>query len=157
MALPTFPIEHLAAQLAAHRVHVPPNALPFMFGDSRELANELLALVMQGRKKATAGLFWAWEADDGGPPKEGQVYIVHDWDGTAAAVIENRRVTIVPFDQVDAEFVAEEGEGDMTLASWRRDHWQYFSRECKRLGRSPSPTMPVVCQRFRILYPNGAG
>ncbi len=134
-------------------VVVPATTLPFMFGDTPELASELLDLVVQGKKTATAGLLWAWDANDGGPPKEGQTYIVHDWDGAARAVIENTQVTIVPFDRVDAQFAAAEGEDDLSLASWRRAHWEYFGRECKRLGRSPSQIMPVVCLRFRVLYP----
>lgn len=45
------------------------------------------------------------------------------------------------------------GEGDGTLRYWRDVHWQYFSRECQRIGREPSMRMPVVCEQFRVVFP----
>ena len=70
--------------------------------------------------------------------------------GRPACVIETVVVEIVPFEDVSAEFAA--GEGEASLESWRRAHWAYFGRECARLGREPTPTMPVVCERFKVVY-----
>jgi uncharacterized protein YhfF len=61
---------------------------------------------------------------------------------------------IVPFNLVDEQVAREEEEGDLSLGWWRRAHWDYFSTECQRLGRTPSEDMPIVCQRFRVLYPH---
>jgi uncharacterized protein YhfF len=72
------------------------------------------------------------------------------------AVIETTQVQIVPYKLVEAEFAKDEGEGDLSLAWWRQVHWPYFSAECRRLGREPTEDMPIVCQRFRILYPQAA-
>ncbi len=64
---------------------------------------------------------------------------------------------IVPFNLVDEQVAREEEEGDPSLGWWRRAHWDYFSTECQRLGRTPSEDMPIVCQRFRVLYPHATG
>jgi uncharacterized protein YhfF len=61
-------------------------------------------------------------------------------------------VDVVPFADVDAEFAAIEGEGDGSLEYWRRAHEAFFGRECKRIGRAPEPRMPVVCERFEVVY-----
>lgn len=127
-----------------------------MFGNTPELASHLAALVAKGQKTATAGLLWAWEVENGGPPQEGQVYVIHDWEGVPVAVIENTHVQIVPFNRVEAEFARKEGEGDLSLVWWRSAHWHYFSDECRRLGRKPAEDMPIVCQQFRVLYPSAA-
>jgi uncharacterized protein YhfF len=153
MQEPTFSIRNLVSRFAPRGVVVPSGALPFMFGNTPALAHTLASLVAQGQKTATAGLLWAWEADDGGPPQVGQVYVVHNWEGLPVALIENTHVSIVPFNRVDAQFAREEGEGDRSLAWWRRTHWHYFAAECRRVGREPSEDMPIVCQRFRLLYP----
>lgn len=42
--------------------------------------------------------------------------------------------------------------GDRSLAAWRQAHWRYFSRVLTRIGRTPTETIPLVCQRFRGLY-----
>lgn len=126
-----------------------------MFGDSPELARELAELVASGPKRATASLPVAWTASGESLPRAGDTYIVHDWDGTPYALIENSSVEIVPFEKVDARFAYDEGEGDRSLESWREAHWSYFSRECARHGLKPRADMLVICQRFRVLF--GAG
>jgi uncharacterized protein YhfF len=72
-------------------------------------------------------------------------------------VIETLDVQIVPFFQVDADFAATEGEGDGSLAYWQRAHTAFFGRECQRLGREFSPHVPVVCERFALVYRSPGG
>ena len=129
----------------------------FAFGDSPALADELAALVLQGTKRATAGLLWAFQAEGKPLPKSGDLSIVTSGAGVPLCVIETLAVEIVPFDQVSADFAAAEGEGDGSLAFWRAAHSQFFGRECARLGRRFEPDMPVVCERFRKRYPPAGG
>lgn len=129
----------------------PPDA--WQFGDSEELADSLAALVLAGTKRATAGLLWEYE-DEGTPvPVPGQLEIILDGRDVPVGVLEYTAVEIVPFGEVTAEFAATEGEGDGSLTWWRDAHWRYFSRRCAVLGREPSEDMPVVCERFRLVWP----
>jgi hypothetical protein len=32
-------------------------------------------------------------------------------------------------------------------------HWEVFSRECAALGREPAENMPLLCEKFRVMYP----
>jgi uncharacterized protein YhfF len=121
------------------------------FGDSPELANQLATLVAAGRKRATAGLLWRFQADHEPVPQPGDRQVIIDWDGEPRAVIEMTRIDVVPFDQVDAGFARAEGEGDLSLDYWRQVHQEFFERECARLGRRAESNMPVVCMRFRLL------
>jgi uncharacterized protein YhfF len=121
------------------------------FGDRPDQTSELAELVVRGRERATAGLLWRWELA-GGPPLPGGRQVIIDAEGTPRAVIEITDVRVTPFDDVDATFAAEEGRGDRSLASWRRVHWDFFTRECERLGRTPSLGMPVVCMRLRVVH-----
>lgn len=68
------------------------------------------------------------------------------------ALIETIAVEVRPYNQVEAEFAFAEGEGDRSLAYWREGHWRSFSRALPRIGREPTETMPLVCERFRLLY-----
>lgn len=124
----------------------------FFFGDSEQLANELAALVLQGTKRATAGALWSFEAQGKRLPVPGDLSIVTSWTGEPLCVIETRAVDIVPFDEVGAEFAAAEGEGDGSLSFWRDAHRQYFGRECAGAGRRFTERMPVVCERFDVVY-----
>ena len=123
------------------------------FCDNQADADELAELVLAGRKRATAGALWSYEAEDEPLPQPGDFSIVTDWDGAAVCVIRTTAVEVVPFDEVSEEFAATEGEGDASLAFWREAHWAAFSRELEGIGRSPQPDMPVVCERFEVVYP----
>jgi uncharacterized protein YhfF len=54
---------------------------------------------------------------------------------------------------VDEQFAFDYGEGDRTLAGWRRDNWEFLARWCVEIGRTPIETMPIAFQRFRVVYP----
>ena len=122
------------------------------FGDSQELADELAELVVSGKKTATASLLWEYEAEGEALPWSGSYSVITNFDGTPKGVIQTIEVRILPFDEVEADFAADEGEGDLSLDFWRKAHRLIFSRTCARLGLEPNSKMPVVCERFRLLY-----
>jgi uncharacterized protein YhfF len=128
----------------------------FHFDDNAPSADELAALVLAGRKRATAALAWAFESEHKPIPKPGDLSVVTLFSGKPVCVIETRSIQIVPFSEVDADFAATEGEGDGSLACWQRAHMAFFGRECQRLGREFSLSAPVVCERFGVVY-RGAG
>ncbi|MBB3178619.1 ASCH domain-containing protein [Variovorax sp. Sphag1AA] len=128
----------------------------FHFDDNERDANALADLVLAGVKRGTASLVWSFESANRPLPAPGALSVVTYWDGTPACVIETQEVKVLPFEQVDAGFAAIEGEGDGSLAYWRQAHWAYFGRECARLGRQPSQTMPVACERFGVVYRAGS-
>ena len=125
----------------------------FQFGDSAALADELGQLALSGKKRATTGSVWSFEASGQRLLRPGDLSIVTDGAGTPLCIIETTQVDVMPFDEVSAEFAAVEGEGDGSLAFWRQAHAAYFTRECERAGRMFSGGMPVSCERFRVVYP----
>jgi uncharacterized protein YhfF len=124
----------------------------FHFDDNEPSANELAALVLAGTKRATAALVWAHEHEKAPLPTVGNLSIVTDFAGNPVCVIETLGVDIVAFADVTEEFAATEGEGDGSLQYWRRAHEAFFGRECERIGRKPTPRMPVVCERFEVVF-----
>jgi uncharacterized protein YhfF len=119
----------------------------FAFGDSPALADELLALVLAGRKTATC-----WATSEGGKGVEvGKRWIVNDGQGRARAILETIELTQRRFEEVDEGFAFDEGEGDRSLAYWRRAHTDYFTRRGEF-----APGMEVYCERFRVVEVLGA-
>ena len=125
------------------------------FGDSERLACDLADLVLHGPKRATAGLLWDAEADPSMMPVQGGYSLIIDHAGAPLFIIRTTQVDVSPYDQVDADFAAAEGEGDGSLSYWRDAHWSYFSRRCAALGRTPRNDMPVILERFALVYPVG--
>lgn len=114
----------------------------FTFGDSPRLADELLTLVLEGKKTATT-----WAAVEGLKGVEvGKRWTVKDGQGVPRAEIETTEVTKRLFSEVDESIGYDEGEGDRTLEYWRKAHTDYFSR----LGQF-APDMEVYCERFKLI------
>ena len=113
----------------------------FAFGDSPALADELLDLVLKGVKTATCST-----ADEPNTSTQGERWIVLDGRGLPRCVIESTEVTYRRFDDVDAAFAHDEGEGDRSLAYWREAHRRYFGRQGKF-----SEGMMLMCERFRLV------
>lgn len=121
------------------------------FGASSELADALLDLVLAGEKTATASAVWDYEAEGEDLPAVGALSIIADGSGVPRALIVTTSVRVVPFDRVDAEHARLEGEGDRSLEYWRRTH-EWFFTEHSVHGRGFATDMPVILERFALLY-----
>jgi uncharacterized protein YhfF len=114
----------------------------FSFGDGPELADELLALILIGRKTATC-----WSAAEGLKGTQvGKKWVVLDGSGAPRAVLQTVELTQRRFDEVDQAFAFDEGEGDRSLADWRQAHTNYFGR-----NGGFSSNMQLWCERFRLV------
>jgi uncharacterized protein YhfF len=122
------------------------------FGDSAELADELLALVLDGAKRATAGSLAAFEREGAPLPSVGDHWVVLDGAGHPRAVLCTTDVRVGPLSSVDDAFAWDEGEGDRTRASWLAGHEAYFRRELASLGLEFDAEMSTVFERFEVVY-----
>ena len=84
------------------------------FGDSVELADRLIELVVYGHKRATAGALVEYELEGASPPRAGTIAIATDGAARARAVLRTTEGRIGPLTSVDDSFAWEEGEGDRT-------------------------------------------
>ena len=113
----------------------------FAFGDGPALADELLDLVIKGVKTATCST-----EDEPNISAPGERWIVLDGSGAPRCVIETVQISYRRYNEVDAAFAHEEGEGDRSLDHWREAHRRYFTR----MGRF-SEDMMLMCERFRLV------
>ena len=125
---------------------------PWCFGDSVELADELIELVLHGPKRATAGSVAEYEAEGQALPRVGELSIVMDGSMRPRAVLETTDVSVGPLSSVDDQFAWDEGEGDRTKTSWLDAHHWFFKRSYDRMGLDFDDDIPVVFERFDLLY-----
>lgn len=113
-------------------------------------ANYLLSLVLQGKKRATASSLWAYQIDGDPLPAEGGMSVLTDWGGTPACVVRTTAVHVLPYREITFDLARLEGEDDC-LASWRKNHEQFFTEEGRQLGYVFSEEMPVIFEEFEIV------
>ena len=137
-----------------HRTGAPVEARHdvFRFGDSAEMADRLLDLVLNGPKRATAGLLESFD-DDNPVPETGAYAVIVDGAGTPRCVMRTTDVAIKPLGEVDAAFAWDEGEGDRSLDYWLEAHRAAFTRQLAAENRTLTDDMPVVLERFEVLWP----
>ena len=123
------------------------------FSDHSEAARELAELVMIGRKTATASLKALNEIEPAKAPVEDGYSVVTSFEGEPLCVVQTTEIRHIPFDEVDAQFAADEGEGDQSHEYWRQVHWDYFSREAPQYGLEFNERSIICCERFRLLFP----
>lgn len=121
------------------------------FGDPSlpDLATELAMLVRDGPKRATAGLASDYEDDTEPMPKVGDLSGILDGVGAPVCVIRTTDVTIRRLADVDEAFAWDEGEGDRTLAWWRRAYEWYF----EKTEITVDDDTPMVPERVELLWP----
>lgn len=118
------------------------NLETFSFGDSPELADKLVDLVLRGSKRATC-----WAESQGLLSAEiGKLMVVLDGNGAPRAIVKTIELTKRRFDEIDDAFAFDEGEGDLSLEFWRSAHTRYFTR----LGLF-APDMMLWCERFELV------
>lgn len=89
------------------------------FGTNNE---ELIKLVLSGKKTATTSLF-----NNEITPIGEESIILHD-DNTFACKIKIKKVIITKFKDVTVEEAKLEGEGNLSLLYWRSVHKDYFKQ-----------------------------
>lgn len=115
------------------------------------MADKLGRLVLQGIKTATCSRYLG-----GNVLNDAGLSILVDGAERPLCLIETYEITVRRYGDVDADFAAAEGEGDLSLDRWRHAHWSFFSREGASEGYDVSEDMLLSCERFRVLYRNPA-
>jgi uncharacterized protein YhfF len=133
----------------------PPDEEPAVerFGDSAALADDLLALVLAGTKRATAGLVADFAREDEPLPRIGGHWVVCDGAGVPRCVLRSVELRIGRLDSVDDAFAWDEGEGDRSRAYWLSAHLGYFTRTQAARGEEWHDDLEVVFERFRVVWP----
>lgn len=148
-------VEEMWVSYVAASGYEGPLVTAYAFGDSAEMADELGLLVLHGPKRATAGLLASFEADEEPLPEVGDRCLVLGGDGRPLAVVRTSDVRVGPLSSVDDSFAWDEGEGDRTRSWWLNAHTRFFTRECAARGWEFTDDIPVVFERFELVWPPG--
>jgi uncharacterized protein YhfF len=123
----------------------------FQFGDAVEMADQLLALVTDGPKRATASCRLEYADDGHDLPSVGDLAVVCDGRGSPRAVIRTTDVRVGSLASVDDSFAWDEGEGDRSRDDWLEMHARYFSRVYPAVWGELGDDFPVVFERFELV------
>ena len=125
------------------------------FGYASEMQDDLAALVVAGSKRATTSLLRWYGGGGERYPLAGDYFVVVDSQKVAACVCRMTEIRECAFADVDALYADVEGEGDRTLATWRRDHRAFFEAEATANNFTFDDDSHVVLETFCVVWPLG--
>lgn len=97
------------------------------FGTPGEMRRRLVDLVVNGNKRATAGLMSDYEDEDEPIEHVGERLAIVDDDGAHVATVTATKVVLSRFADVPDEFALAEAEGDLNAADFRASHSRFWS------------------------------
>ena len=125
----------------------------FRFGDSDELAEKLVRLVLSGKKRATTSLLRDFTATHQPLPRPGDFGVVVDAQNEPRCIVRTTDVSVKLIREVDEAFAQDEGGGDCSLSWWQSSHARYFRRQGAREGFVFDDNSQVVLVRFELVWP----
>ena len=118
-----------------------------------EIADELCELMLTGEKRATTSLLKLYELEQEPLPCAGDYSVILDSAQRPRCITRITKVTQVRFCDITEEYAHREGEGDKSLAYWKKAHREAFSRECREeCGIEFTEDMICVCEEFEVVY-----
>ena len=118
-----------------------------------EMADEILAALLRGDKRATTGLKCLYELEKEPLPQVGQYSVILDSKGAPHCITRITKTEITPFREISEEYAFIEGEGDKSLSYWKDAHREVFTRECREdFQMEFSEDMDCVCEYFEVVY-----
>jgi uncharacterized protein YhfF len=113
-------------------------------GAMRERLNRL---ILEGRKRATAGLLLEYVRENEELETVGERLALVDDDARRIATVVVTETATVPFIEVPWRFAKAEGEGDESLEEWREGHRRFWSAE----GEEIDDQTPVNLIWFELI------
>lgn len=123
------------------------------FGATPEMNDLLLGLILAREKTITSTSPWLYDDGLQAAPAVGDYWVVMDGAGKPAAVLRTTSVRTLPMDEVTEEDSRHEGPTVRPIESWRRVHWNFFTRVLAPLGKTPVADMPVTLEYFEVVCP----
>jgi uncharacterized protein YhfF len=118
------------------------------FGNPGESRDKLIALILDGNKRATAGtLEWDYIAENEPIETVGEKLAVLDNNNQQIATIQVTRVEVKRFADVPDEFALAEAEGDLSGDDFRESHSAFWSK----LGLEITAETEIVLVYFDLI------
>ena len=118
------------------------------FGSPGESRSNLISMILDGNKRATAGtLEWDYQAENEPIETIGEDLAILDNDGSHVGTIRATRVEVVRFADVPDEFALAEAEGDLSGDDFRESHSKFWSN----LGLDINDETMIVLLYFDLI------
>lgn len=127
----------------------------FAFGNTEAMADELVQLVLSGKKTGTSSGYdlYFLPGETEALPKARQIDIILDGREQPVGIIQNVSVDVLPFKDINDDHARKEGEGDLSLDYWRRVHIKFWEPYYQANNLPFNNDTAIVYEEFKVIYP----
>jgi uncharacterized protein YhfF len=125
-------------------------------GNGREISEALLGFVAAGQKSALFSRPAELEAA-GLTPSVGDYVVFTDYEGRPRCLVRMEECKRLKFSEIGPEHTAYESPAARELEVWRGIHRRYWTPSLAAEGIEFGEHIPVLFQRFKLLYSEGPG
>ncbi len=129
------------------------------FGTPGKSRENLVNFIINGNKRATAGLAADYEKEGEEVEFVGECLSMVDNDGKHVATLQVTHVDITRFANVPDEFALAEAEGDLNAADFRASHMEYWTKVGETITDDTMINQiyfTLLTHRLRDLHPSDA-
>lgn len=121
------------------------------FAGNREITDSLIALYLEGKKWAGSGLVEDYESVGDPLPKVGNYWLLLNSKDEAACLLRTERIEFHKYKDIPVEIAVAEGEGDLTVESWKELHGKFFVPHLEKWGVKNLDDATVITEFFKIV------
>lgn len=117
------------------------------FGNTKEMADNLGNLVLEGKKTATCSLLRAYRGEESEIPRVGIYSVLCNGAEKPISIIFLYETWVCKYNEITEKHAFEEGEGDRSLEYWKKVHFEFFSQYDGFHIEDE-----LICERFEVAY-----
>lgn len=114
--------------------------------------NALAKLVLEGVKQGTSSAYVMYQYEQADLPSVNDYSVILNQQNEAVCIIKNTKVSALKYKDISEYHAFKEGEGDKTLAYWRKVHLPFFKQELAKIGVNFDEEMLVVYEEFEKVF-----
>jgi uncharacterized protein YhfF len=122
---------------------------PMSIGSAPQHADTGAALILEGVKTLTSSPFWDYP--DGRIPFVGALSVLLDGGRRPRGIVATTRVEIKPFDAITDAMAQAYGEGDRTVAWWKRAMGAFYRAAAMRHGAAFTEDTPLIWEWLAVV------
>ncbi len=122
------------------------------YAGTPEITDELLALYLCGKKTAGSSIVEDYVSAGDLLPKVGNYWIYLNSQNVPSCILRTERIETNKFRDVSESIAIAEGEGDLSLAYWKRVHAEIYLPHLKSWGIAHMDDATVITEFFTIVF-----
>lgn len=122
------------------------------FAGGRKITDSLIRLYRSGKKTAGSGLVKDYETAGDPLPKVGDYWIILDSKDRPQFLMKTLRTEINLFGRIPKSVARAEGEGDLSVAYWKKAHARFYFPFLGDWGIDDLDKAEVITEHFEIVH-----